>query len=429
MDTAAPGTGIGDAARAVPSGRHRIEQTRIWTERHVGLTGLGFAVLAGAVTAAVTGRMVDNPGLSFTGLALLVAVIGVWLASLRPLRLTATREALPRRVVVGRTLTHTVEISAPRATGSFLLTEQFDPMLWPDVTWAVTSAGPTAAPFVTQFAAAFRGVYTIGPLEAIVGDPFGLCRRRHRVLDAVELVVHPRVELVVDRITAREWEDPVIRPPRSLPWPTGSEFYGIRDYAPGDDPRRIVWSAVARTGELVVREAEHGITDRIAVVIDTCLDNYRTGRFSPAFEAAVTAAASVAISHLHAGFSVSVDGCHDQVVTRTRGEHRRLEILDALTRLQREVDDLPTALRRLMRERNGAGHSVILTPVLTAPVASMLQVLGSRGRSVMLVLIITPETDPATLRHAGNLRCPVVEVAPSEPLRQPFWNAVGGNRR
>lgn len=214
-----------------------------------------------------------------------------------------------------------------------------------------------------------------------------------------------------------------------LPWPTGSEFYGIRDYAPGDDPRRIVWSAVARTGELVVREAEHGITDRIAVVIDTCPDNYRTGRFSPAFEAAVTAAASVAISHLHAGFSVSVDGCHDQVVTRTRGEHRRLEILDALTRLQREVDDLPTALRRLMRERNGAGHSVILTPVLTAPVASMLQVLGSRGRSVMLVLIITPETDPATLRHAGNLRCPVVEVAPSEPLRQPFWNAVGGNRR
>ena len=43
----------------------------------------------------------------------------------------------------------------------------------------------------------------------------------------------------------------------------------MREYAPGDDLRRIVWRAQARTGKLMVREAEQGITDHITIILDT----------------------------------------------------------------------------------------------------------------------------------------------------------------
>ena len=114
-----------------------------------------------------------------------------------------------------------------------------------------------------------RGVYQVGPLVAVAGDPLGLSRRETLVAEPFELLVHPRVELVSDRPLTRQFEDPPIRPPVSKPWPSGLEFYGMREYVPGDDLRRIVWRATARTGKIMVREAEQGITDHITIILDT----------------------------------------------------------------------------------------------------------------------------------------------------------------
>src|SRR5438046_9945733 len=40
------------------------------------------------------------------------------------------------------------------------------------------------------------------------------------------------------------------------------------DLTPGDDVRRIVWRAFARTGQLLVRESEQGITDKVTILLD-----------------------------------------------------------------------------------------------------------------------------------------------------------------
>ena len=59
----------------------------------------------------------------------------------------------------------------------------------------------------------------------------------------------------------------------------------MRDYVPGDDPRRIVWRATARTldpvsgtGRYLVRESEQGITDRVLLLIDTDRAQHSPGR-------------------------------------------------------------------------------------------------------------------------------------------------------
>ncbi|MET1127851.1 MAG: DUF58 domain-containing protein [Thermoproteota archaeon] len=47
-----------------------------------------------------------------------------------------------------------------------------------------------------------------------------------------------------------------------------TEFYEIREYVPGDDVRRIVWSASARTGRLMVREDLAELTPSLYVFVD-----------------------------------------------------------------------------------------------------------------------------------------------------------------
>src|SRR4029079_10714291 len=88
------------------------------------------------------------------------------------------------------------------------------------------------------------------------------------------------------------------RPPVSRPWPSGFEFYGMRQYAPGDDVRRVVWRAFARPGQLLVREAEQGIVDRVTILLDQDVTHHAKGEVSGSFEAAVRVAGSVGVRDL-----------------------------------------------------------------------------------------------------------------------------------
>jgi uncharacterized protein (DUF58 family) len=68
------------------------------------------------------------------------------------------------------------------------------------------------------------------------------------------------------------------------------EFMGLRDYRPGDTPRRIHWKAWARTGRPVVKEYQDEFFERQALVLDTHADAP-----DDRFEAAVSVAASFVV--------------------------------------------------------------------------------------------------------------------------------------
>jgi uncharacterized protein (DUF58 family) len=67
------------------------------------------------------------------------------------------------------------------------------------------------------------------------------------------------------------------------------EFVGLRDYRPGDPPRRIHWRSFAKRGEPVVKEFQ----DEFFVRYGLLLDCFATDLDEACFEAAVSAAASV----------------------------------------------------------------------------------------------------------------------------------------
>src|SRR5207245_2889964 len=100
-----------------------------------------------------------------------------------------------------------------------------------------------------------RANYEIGPLIARVRDHVGFYLTEKK-LASETLSVMPRPE----RLRGVQ-----LRPRHVGPWPgvipskalgLGTEFYSMRKYIPGDDPKRINWKASARYNELIVNEPE-----------------------------------------------------------------------------------------------------------------------------------------------------------------------------
>jgi uncharacterized protein (DUF58 family) len=257
------------------------------------------------------------------------------------------------------------------------------------------------------------------------------------LIEPAEILVHPTTELVHDRVLTREWEDPPIRPPISKPWPTGFEFYGMRDYVPGDDPRRIVWKATARTldpvtgtGRYLVRESEQGITDRVGLILDTNRKSHDKGEVSQTFEAAVRAVASLGARHLKDGFAVTIETNSRRLVEALRGQRYRIRLLDELARIQMEDVELGESIQRVIADPRRDTHLVLLTPSLSEADARRIRLLLDRGSSIMVALVVGEDFDETSGHRAGTLGCNVVELRAGDPLEAVFSRLIGaGGRR
>src|SRR5579884_2296606 len=238
-------------------------------ERVTGLTPAGSSVLAVSVLGFVLARALGGRALFLIVYAGVLLVVSAAVTSRRKRRLDAQRSELPTRMRVGQSAQVEVTLTAPRRLRAFVLEEHLPDLLSDPVRVPVAAVGGSKA-FAHTYSVrpTLRGVYKLGPLAAEWTDPFGLARHQQRLTEPIDVIVHPTADAVFDRPLTRMWEDPPFRPPISKPWPQGFEFYGMRDYVVGDDPRRIVWTAAARTGKYLVRESEQGITDRVTLVID-----------------------------------------------------------------------------------------------------------------------------------------------------------------
>jgi uncharacterized protein (DUF58 family) len=352
-----------------------------------------------------------------------------WFLGRRKLAVDAVRSDLPMRVRQGQVVTVDLALTARRRISTVILEETLDEHLGTTVRIPVPllPSGETVEHAYT-FTPRQRGVYKVGPLLAEWNDPFGLTRSRVTLTEPVEMIVHPAVELVRDRITSREWEDPPLRPPVFKPWPSGFEFYGLREYVEGDDPRRIVWRAVAQYDKYLVRESEQGITDRVNILLDTDEEYHSPGETSETFETAVRVAASVGVRHLKDGFSVNIDANGDRLVRTLRGVGKQIPLLDKLATVGREKVPFVSQLDRLVVDPLRHSHNVIVTPYLSPAAASRVRLLLDRGIAVLVVVVLWEDTEPDTIHRVGSLGCNIVEVTAGQPIGRVFSHVVGARR-
>jgi uncharacterized protein (DUF58 family) len=395
-----------------------------------GLTATGAVVLGAAVVCWFLARWIGGRTL-FVLVYGVVVVVGVarFLGRRRP-DLVARRSDIPPRLRQGQRMEIEVEVSAERRVGVFLMEERLHPHLGRGRAVAVAGLGPGEV--VTHRYAVtprLRGVYEVGPLVAVWTDPFGLTRATTELLPPTEVIVHPATEAVHDRPLTRQWEDPPTRPPESKPWPSGFEFYGMRDYVRGDELKRVVWKAVARTGRLLIRESEQGITDRVHLLVDTDRSSHSPGTPSDTFEAAVKTAASLGVQHLRNGFSVQLFSNSGKLGPAFRNEPGRIPMLDQLARVEMGGERLADAVASLAAAASRNAHTIVVTPHLDRETAGRLKLLIDHGTHVVLVVLTWEDTDPRTLVFASSLGCQVVQLRPLAPLEAVFRAEVGAGRR
>ncbi|MHB8665720.1 MAG: DUF58 domain-containing protein [Acidimicrobiales bacterium] len=409
-----------------------IRRRWIEIERRLGITRAGQIALLGAVGLWIAARIIAGVAMYLVAYGALLLLVLAYLLTPRRLRLEGERTGLYPRSQEGDRLDVELRLRAKRRMTTFILEEQVPERLGRSVRVPVTKlAGGEEVSHFYSIRCQRRGSYQIGPLVAVATDPLGLAERQIVVCEPFELLVHPRVETVTDRPLTRQYEDPPMRPPVSKPWPSGLEFYGMREYKPGDDLRRVVWRATARTGVMMVREAEQGITDRITIVLDTDrVSHSHDGEgFSESFEAAVRAAASLGVHHLRVGFEVRVETNGGPLVRPLRTQTSQLQLLDALARVEMVREPLTAVLGRLLASPARDSHVVLITPRLGALEAAQLKLLLDTGVSVLVIALLWDDESADTVGIAGSLGCAVVGVHPGQDLASALVSEMGAGLR
>lgn len=145
-----------------------------------------------------------------------------------------------------------------------------------------------------------RGVHLLGPTTVSRTDPLALFAHRYTFTTADPVVVWPRT-VAVQSVMAAAGLDGAAAP--GLAAPGGSDFRGLREYLPGDDPRRIHWASSAKRGDFVVKETDPDRIETVSLVLDCRADAYPD---AAAFEVAACAAASALETLVAAGWQVQL---------------------------------------------------------------------------------------------------------------------------
>ena len=367
------------------------------------LTHRGWSLLGGAIGLIAGGRLLGLEQLWVLATAALLALLGavVW-TSTRTVDLQATRHVVRRmQVGVDGRVDLAVMSQGARPTPFLMLTDAFDggrrharfllPPLAPDTTARAAYRVPTE----------HRGRFEVGPLRATVGDPFGLSSRTWRAAGLDEVIVQPRVHDVMP-LPEGGGEDLDSDDRRVVGrLDVTGELLNLREYAPGDDLRRVHWKSTARHQRLMIRQDESRRRAPVLVLLDV-----RSAAHDRAsFELAVEAVASIATSLEHDQRRIEIRTTSGERLGQP-GRRHLASLMDELAVIEpvgaprlAPGNARPSAVVAVLgRPRDGdllvlerlTGRRALLAVVVTRPDGQQPAALATR-RTVPLAVTVTPE--------------------------------------
>jgi uncharacterized protein (DUF58 family) len=183
-----------------------------------------------------------------------------------------------------------------------------------------------------------RGLHHLDRHQIITSFPFGFIKRATERSRKDALLIYPAIARVDPKVIqlCRSAESSGAQ---MRPRPGGTdEFYGVKDYRAGENPRWIYWRRSARTGALVSREMTRVSPPRILLLVDTYL-SARTTAAHVTTERVIAMAGSLASEALEQGLSVGMlIWSHGWThLPAKRGKRHRRDLLTVLARLPLNV--------------------------------------------------------------------------------------------
>ncbi len=331
------------------------------------------------------------------GLGTIVAAALLTASGVRHLGVTRT---LPPAATAGRPFTIRYHVSNRRLwrrAFSLNVTDRVDgPLLSgpPAAYLPVVQAGtPASAAFTT--AASRRGRLTFTHVGLGTTFPLSLFARHLRRCATDEMLIYP----APGRLRRPLWNP---RAPydttASGRHPTGigaGEFYGLREYRYGDNPRWIHWRRSARTGQLLVREMSEHRPPRGVVVLDL---HSPDASDETQQERAVRFAATLCCDGLDKGYQIGLITQTEPLaaIPPAAGGRHRAKLLGALALASDDGRGVAETLRH-MRWRTGWRESscVVVAAAEHARTREIAAWLTNRGAHVTLLIAGAPAFDDA----------------------------------
>lgn len=303
-------------------------------------TRRGWALLGAAVGLYVGGRIVGLVQLVVLGVqaGLLLGGAVLWTRT-RSVRISVERDA-PQRLHVGGDgrVAMSVTNTGTRRSPTLSISEALDggrrsarfavPPLDPGQSAVAAYRVPTER----------RGRLVLGPATASIDDPFGLTVASWRAGGSDSVIVHPRVHDVLPPPEARGDDlDREAAHVRGRPEASG-EFLTLREYAVGDDLRRVHWRSTARRDTLMIRQEESRRRAPVVILLDVREGSHDRASFEIAIEA--TASIATALEGTGRPFQVVTTAARRLDVAGRRGLGA---LLDALAELEAGGPDQLTA--------------------------------------------------------------------------------------
>lgn len=420
----------------------------------VTLTRRGAGLLIGGAVLVLAGAVLHLTDVVVVGAAPLVAVglTSAWLRLRVTERgrgaLTTTRRVLPNPVVRGQA-TH-VELSVRPSrtrTGAAVLPRT---RVAEHLSSELAGTAPRGAQRLLGdeirleygLRPTARGRWTLGPATATLGDPFGLLLSTRPFGSTTTVTVWPAtVPLPVHAARSLGIVSDVASGARTA----SADDAVLREYVPGDDPRRVHWATAARRGQLMVRSDEGAGLPPVTVLFDRGLlpahvdgkpeATHTRGRG----EWAVECCASIATSLVAAGHAARVVGTGSDV-TRPHAPGGRGEgvptVLDACVDLRgpRDAAEAERALVTTTQALRAQRHPDEMTFAVLAPTsetgAHALAALAGEGYHGAVVVVPrsalagTHQAAADTVAHLRAAGWRAVAVTEGTPYEQVWLQLV-----
>ncbi len=182
-----------------------------------------------------------------------------------------------------------------------------------------------------------RGPVRLATFEVSSTFPFDLLRKVLVFDQGAEVLIHPKVHAIRPAILSRVTAGGIGGQRLSSEAGGSDDFFGVREYRPGDSVRQIAWKRLAGTGRLATIERSRSVPPRVRVLLDlrapTSALKVADGEVARELEeeAIVLVASFLALAdRLGYEYSLSVAGVATPPVSLRRGHFHREKLMSVL---------------------------------------------------------------------------------------------------
>lgn len=237
-----------------------------------------------------------------------------------------------------------------------------------------------------------RGLYTLPAVACRTGDLFAFGEATATFPSHGQVLVWPRLVALSGSLVAPTQPFGKTRVFDKV-YEDFSSLREVRDYHPGDHPKRIHWRATARTGGLKVKEFDLTGTTQVYVMPDLNGALYGPPGPDSPLETAISVGASLGDWALRQGYEVGVlaQGVETHMVATGKGARHLRLLLNTLALVQAvPVLPLSQTVRRLLPFVAARGSVCLVTAAVDEDVEVALSLLKRKRLAVLLALVETP---------------------------------------